>query len=255
MWKGLVKNKNTLSHSISLKKYSHIFFDLDNTLWDFEKNSRSAMQETFNFYQLNPKVDFNLFFNVYTQNNHALWDLYRKKQVGKKELIRLRFQDTLTELKIDGINPEEMNACYLNEMPKQKFLNDGAFDLLQYLTTKKYRLYIITNGFKEVQYKKLESSGLLNFFTKIFISEEIKTPKPGREIFEYAIKSANAKKTKSIMIGDDWETDVLGAIHFGIDAIHFDKHDVLVSQKIVKQNHSSGAIYKTGSLLQLLSCF
>ncbi len=254
-WKEWVKNRNTLNNSLSLKKYSHIFFDLDNTLWDFEKNSRSAMNETFNFYQLHLKVDFDIFFNVYSKNNDLLWNLYRKKEVGKKDLIRLRFQNTLSELKIEGINPLEMNALYLDEMPKQKFLNEGAVDLLRYLKTKRYHLYIITNGFKEVQYKKLQSSGLFPFFSKIFISEEIKTPKPGREIFEYAIKSSNAKKTKSLMIGDDIETDVLGAIRFGIDAIHFQNNENLVFQKMKMENTASGTVYKTGTFHQLKAYF
>ncbi len=108
-------------------------------------------------------------------------------------------------------------------MPKQKVLNDGVIDVLNYLKKKRYHLNIITNGFKEVQHSKIESSGLKPYFDKIFISEEIKSPKPMRAIFDYAIKSANAKKINSIMIGDDWEVDVMGAVNYGIDTVHFNK--------------------------------
>ncbi len=206
------------------KKYTHIFFDLDNTLWDFRKNSELAMQETFNqFPQAKKQIDFETFFEVYERHNHALWASYRKKEVVKKELIRRRFEDTFTELKITGIDPNEMNTCYLDEMPNQKALYPGVIETLEYLTTKHYQLNIITNGFKEVQHKKLQSSGLRNFFDKVFTSEEIKTPKPGREIFEHAIKSVNAKKTNSLMIGDDWEVDILGALNFGIDAVYINE--------------------------------
>ena len=213
------------------------------------------MREIFNNFRLTEVVDFNLFFTIYTKHNHQLWDLYRKKGIVKNELIRLRFQNTFTDLNINGINPVEMNALYLEEMPKQKVLVEGVPELLGFLKTKNYRMYIITNGFKEVQYKKLESSGLMPFFDKLFISEEIKSPKPGREIFEYSIKSANAKKSKSIMIGDDWEVDVMGALNFGIDAIHYINNNEFEFQRSKAENNTSGTVYRLGSFLQLTSCF
>ena len=108
-------------------------------------------------------------------------------------------------------------------MALQKHLVEGAMEVLDYLKSKNYRLFIITNGFKEVQHNKLYNTGLNTYFEKVFISEEVKTPKPGREIFEYAIKSANAKKKSSLMIGDDWDVDILGAINFGLDAVYYNK--------------------------------
>ena len=204
------------------KRYTHIFFDLDNTLWDFSKNSFYAMRFTFDsFLTKSQNIQFGHFFEIYSKHNHALWAEYRNKNIGKRELIRKRFQNTFDELKIDGIDAEQMNSFYLEEMPKQKILIDGALDILHYMRNKRYQLFIITNGFKEVQNKKLENSGLKSFFQKVFISEDIKTPKPGVEIFEYAIKSANAKKAGSLMIGDNWEGDILGAAGFGIDSVYF----------------------------------
>lgn len=242
-----------MTEKITLKKYTHLFFDLDNTLWDFKRNSRNAMLEAFKMFHLESKFDFDLFFETYAKNNHALWDLYRKNEIGKRELTRLRFQNTFDELALDGIDADEMNTTYLDVMPNQKVLNDGALELLKLLKSKKYNLYIITNGFKEVQTRKLESSGLKPFFNKVFISEEIKTPKPGREIFEYAIKSANAKKSKSLMIGDDWETDVMGAVNFGIDAMHY-INDITIEHEKINAVNSNQSIYKTGSFqyLQLI---
>lgn len=206
----------------SKKKYTHIFFDLDNTLWDFNQNSFYAMRTTFDKFATKVQnIEFGQFFEIYSKHNHALWTEYGNKNIGKKELIRKRFQNTFDELKIDSIDAEQMNSFYLKEMPKQKILNDGALDILHYLRNKRYQLFIITNGFKEVQNKKLENSGLKSFFQKVFISEDIKTPKPGVGIFEYAIKSANAKKAGSLMIGDNWEGDILGAVGFGIDSVYF----------------------------------
>lgn len=233
------------------KKYTHIFFDLDNTLWNFEKNSRYALLETFRYFQLDKKNDFDRFFEVYSKHNHQLWASYRKKEVGKKELIQKRFQNTLIEQKINGVDPLEMNAHYLSVMPKQKILNEGVLEILNYLKAKRYKMFIITNGFKEVQIKKLESSGLNLFFNKVFVSEEIKTPKPGKEIFVHAVKSANAKKRNSIMIGDDWDVDVLGALNFGIDAVYYDSSDHYELKRIVNPANNSNTLYKTGDLMNL----
>ena len=146
-----------------------------------------------------------------------------------------------------------MNTLYLNEMPKQKILNDGVIDILNYLKKKRYHLNIITNGFREVQHEKIETSGLKPFFDKIFISEEIKSPKPEREIFEYSIKSANAKKSKSIMVGDDWEIDVLGALNCGIDAIHYQNNPGQNLTNVRNPLNSSYAVYKIGLIGHLKS--
>lgn len=234
------------------KKYTHLFFDLDNTLWDFERNSRSAMRLTFEHFQFgNTKIDFDLFFKVYSKHNKNLWDSYRKKEVGKKEVIQRRFQNTFDDLGIKNAIPETINDFYLNEMPKQRFLIDGALDLLDYLKKRRYRLFIITNGFSEVQHNKLKSSGLYPYFDKIFISEEIKSPKPTREIFEHAIRSSNAKKIQSMMIGDDWGADVLGAINFGIDVVYFDKSLENKALSKVDVERYSGSFFNINYLHEL----
>jgi putative hydrolase of the HAD superfamily len=233
------------------KKYTHIFFDLDNTLWDFERNSRNAMFVAFHQFKLDGLCKFNLFFETYTKHNHALWESYRKNEVVKKELTRLRFENTFTELELNGVDAIEINNLYLNEMPKQKKLNEGVTEILIYLKKKRYHLNIITNGFREVQREKIETSGLKPYFDKIFISEEIKSPKPEREIFEYSIKSANAKKVNSIMVGDDWEVDVLGAVNCGIDAVHYQNRIEQNLTKVSNPNNTPYTIFKIGTLNHL----
>ncbi len=236
------------------RKYTHIFFDLDNTLWDFRKNSKLAMQQTFNHFKLGEKqVDFNQFIEVYEKINHTLWASYRKKEVSKKELIKKRFESTFGELGITGIVPEEMNAIYLGEMPSQKILYPGVIGTLEYLKGRRYILNIITNGFTEVQYKKLESSGLRPFFNRVFTSEEVKTPKPGREIFEHAIRSVNAKKAASLMIGDDWEVDIVGALNFGIDAVFIGDQTQEIKRLIETYGQNKNRIYAFNSVRQLQS--
>ncbi len=229
-------------------KYTHIFFDLDNTLWDFEKNSYLAMNEAFKHFIKEPEVIFDVFFTVYTKYNDFLWNEYRNQQIVKKELILKRFRLTFDDLNINNVDPEQMNEFYLSEMPKQKFLNEGAFELLEYLKKKNYQLSIITNGFREVQFKKLGSSGLSGYFAKVFISEIVKTPKPGREIFEYAIKSTNAKKSKSLMVGDDWEVDILGAFNYGIDSIYYNRENSYTESKKMLKRSRENKIYLVNTL-------
>ncbi len=203
------------------KIYTHIFFDLDNTLWDFKENSFHAMQSAFIHVDVpKEKVTFPVFFDVYSKHNAFLWQEYRENRITKNELTKRRFKYTFDDLGVSGINPEEMNTIYLSEMPKQRKLMPGAADVLFYLRKKNYILNIITNGFKEVQNEKLLNSGIKDFFKKIYISEDIKIPKPSYEIFEYAIKSSNARKSQSLMVGDDWEVDIVGANNYGIDSVY-----------------------------------
>jgi putative hydrolase of the HAD superfamily len=199
--------------------YKHLFFDLDNTLWDFDLNSWHALREVYNGYGL-PDGAYQQFNEAYNRHNDRLWEEYRQHRITKQELASSRFNLTFGELGISGIDGAEFNRLYLEEMPVQTRLCDGVREILERLVFR-YSLHIITNGFIEVQYKKLESSGLRRYFKNVFISEEIKYPKPSPEIFHHALKSSNARKRESLMIGDSWEVDVLGALRSGIDQVHY----------------------------------
>ncbi len=235
------------------KNYTHLFFDLDNTLWDFEINAQNAMQIAFSKYELHYEtINFQLFFRIFSKNNHLLWKNYRKGEVGKKELVSLRFQQTFDELRISGIDPLEINEFYLNEMPKQKCLLTGTEHVLRYLKSNGYEMYIITNGFTRVQHQKLEAAGIHHYFRKIYTSEEIRSPKPAREIFDYAIKSSNARKSTSLMIGDDFETDVLGALAYGIDAVFLDRQGKFVDNNNAHISRFKNVLYKINTLEEIL---
>lgn len=231
------------------KKYKHIFFDLDNTLWDFKQNSHRAMQLAFQEFKITEKsqVGFESFFEVYSVHNHLLWKQYRNGNVAKTELIVKRFSNTFEDLNIKGVSPDDINKFYLQAMPGSNVLVNGALDVLLYLKKKNYALYIITNGFKEVQYLKLKGSGILPFFDKVYISEVIKNNKPAKEVFEYAVKSANAKKKQSIMVGDDWEADILGALNSGIDAVYYSENKNENETKAYPKNK----LYRIGMLHEL----
>ena len=205
-----------------MRTYDHLFFDLDNTLWDFTTNSRLAMEQTMEQKGLLSKLDsFDTFFHQYEQINHSLWNDYHSKRITKQKLIIDRFSRSLQSCGINNHDWIELNRQYLENMAVQTKLFPGTIETLTNLKSKGYQMHIITNGFREVQHSKLINSRLSRFFTKIFISEDIQTTKPHRQIFEYALKSTNALKKRSIMIGDSWETDIIGALEFGMDQIMF----------------------------------
>ena len=203
-------------------KYTHLFFDLDNTLWDFNSNSYDALYIALQKLDLLDKIgNYDQYFSVYYQVNERLWDLYRDNRITKNVLRGLRFEESLAlnNTPIPGIG-DRLNEAYLAEMPKQLKLVPGAREVLDYLHHK-YRMAIITYGFREVQAEKLLQTGLKKYFDKLFISEEIGAQKPHKLIFQHAVKSMNAPKKKSLMIGDSWDADIVGAMQFGMDQVYY----------------------------------
>jgi putative hydrolase of the HAD superfamily len=205
-----------------MRTYDHLFFDLDNTLWDFTANSKLAMYQNLEQHGILTQLEsFDSFFEEYEHINKSLWHDYHLKRITKQTLIVERFSRSLQQFGMTDLNWPEINHDYLKYMALQTALYPGTISTLQALKSKGYQMHIITNGFREVQYDKLRNCGLSGFFSKVFISEELKTTKPHRQIFEHALKSTNALKKKSVMIGDSWETDIQGAMDFGMDQVMF----------------------------------
>ena len=203
-------------------RYTHLFFDLDNTLWDFNANSYDALYLAMQKLDLMEKIgDYDHYFSIYYRVNERLWDLYRDNKITKNVLRGLRFEESLelNQTPMVGIG-DRLNDAYLAEMPKQMKLVPGAKEVLDHLHHR-YKMAIITNGFREVQAEKLLQTGLRLYFEKLFISEEIGAQKPHRLIFEHAVKSMNASKKKSLMIGDSWDADIVGAMQFGMDQVYY----------------------------------
>ena len=207
-----------------MKKYKHLFFDLDNTLWDFDNNSKIVLGYIFDKFELQKKgiPSKKNFINSYKKVNVELWFKYREGLLSKEILRSRRFLKTLQAFNIkDETLSEEIGHYYVSNSPFQTKLMDGARDVLFNLSLH-YNLHIITNGFKEVQFIKLKNSGLYDFFNKIIVSEDVGVLKPNKKIFEYALNTCDAKIEESLMIGDDIISDVLGAKSFGIDQVFFD---------------------------------
>lgn len=196
----------------------HIFFDLDHTLWDFDKNSGLAFNSIFGKNKV--AVELEEFLTAYAPINANYWKLFREDKVSKEELRLGRLRDTFTNLNmsLDDVQIERLSIEYIEHLPFHNHLLDGTIEMLDYLHPL-YDLHIITNGFKEVQFKKLESSGILKYFKSITTSEDVGVKKPHRKIFEVALKNASATVEESVMIGDNFEADILGARQFGMRAI------------------------------------
>ena len=204
-------------------KYAHIFFDLDHTLWDFNRNSRETLEELFEIYSLkNYGIKaFEDFVSTYRVVNDRMWDMYRKNEISKEQLRNTRFYETLLAFEVD--HPElasEIDREYIERSPHKTHLFPHAIDVLGYLS-EKYHLHIITNGFSEVQDIKLTKSGLKPYFKHKITSEMVGVNKPDPKIFTYALNAAGAKRKDSIMIGDNLMVDVVGARRVGMDQVFF----------------------------------
>jgi putative hydrolase of the HAD superfamily len=202
----------------------HLFFDLDRTLWDFEKNSEIALNHLFDELELNQNIlNFQTFHQLYKENNSLLWKQYGAGTLKKEVLRDERFRLTLEQLNVLDPNiVKRMSDGYVDLSPKQTALFPNAIETLQELQLEGFNMHIITNGFKEVQHIKLEKSGLTDFFDIIVCSEDVGKNKPSPDIFHHSLKHANAKPSDSVMIGDDFEVDILGALNIGMKGIHFD---------------------------------
>ena len=203
-------------------KYQHLFFDLDHTLWDFETNSKETIQELYNTHRLADLgiVDFDGFYSTYSAHNHRLWDRYTKGFIKQEELRWKRVYLSLLDFKVAN-EPlaKQMSQAYLEILPNKKHLFPYTIEILEYLKQRDYKMHLITNGFESVQFKKIKNSGLQDYFIEVITSEASNSLKPQKEIFEYALKNANASVEKSIMIGDNESADIQGGINIGMDTI------------------------------------
>jgi putative hydrolase of the HAD superfamily len=202
----------------------HLFFDLDRTLWDFERNSEIALAQLFHALHLHERIEsFEEFHAVYKVHNARLWKEYGTGRLKKEELRNERFRVALAHFQSDQTEiVQQLSDGYIELSPKQTALFPFAIETLSDLKKEGFRLHIITNGFKEVQFTKLGNSGLLPFFDIIICSEDVGKNKPDPAIFHHALSCANAQAQHSVMIGDDYEIDILGALNAGMHAIFFD---------------------------------
>lgn len=213
-----------------------IFFDLDHTLWDFEKNSALAFEEIISIYDLGiSHTDFNA---AYSPINAQYWKLYRDGLITQQELRYGRLRDCFIQLNFDAGDEllHSISEEYIRLLPENTHLFEGAVEILEYLKSR-YRLHIITNGPHDVQERKLKNADISRYFDTVTNSELAGCKKPHAGIFEYALAAANVTCDDAIMIGDCIEADVQGAIACGLDAIYFNENRFDAPADILQVNH------------------
>lgn len=207
----------------SEKKYQHLLFDLDHTLWDFEANAKATLQELHTALQLEKKGvnDFQLFHKNYIAHNEKLWERYRNGHIKQEELRIKRMWLALLDFQIaDEELARELSTRFLDLLPTRTILFPYAKEILQYLVVKGYTLHLVTNGFERTQQNKLMYSGLRPFFKEIITSEGSGSLKPNKEIFQFALDKCAATADQCIMIGDNVDVDIIGAMNAGIDQVY-----------------------------------
>ncbi|MFT7229574.1 MAG: putative hydrolase of the HAD superfamily [Bacteroidia bacterium] len=205
----------------------NIFFDLDHTIWDFDANAEETLRELYQIYQIRflshrSEQDF---LDIYVRNNNEMWKLYRQNKITKDVLRSKRFVDTFREMEVDEEEiPHNIWEKYLEICPTKTILMPGARETLDYLAGK-YVLHLITNGFAEVQRRKLVHSDLGKYFQSLTISEEVGVQKPHPLVFETALKNAKSSLKTSHYVGDNLEADIKGAIGSGWKAYWLTQDD------------------------------
>ncbi len=198
-------------------EYRSIFIDLDDTLWAFTENARDTFEEMYHQYRFERYFQsFDHFMELYVPKNLELWDLYGRHEISKDELNARRFSYPLLQVGVD--DPALVKAYsdgFFAAIPYKRKLMPHAMEALEYLSGK-YRLYILSNGFRELQEQKMRSAGILHYFRKIVLSEDIGAHKPFPAIFNFAMSATQSEFRTSLMIGDNWKNDVAGARDVGM---------------------------------------
>ena len=200
-----------------------VFFDLDHTLWDFEKNSALTFEEILPKHGV--EIALNDFLEVYVPANLVFWRLFREEKITKAELRYQRLKSvfdtlgyTVSDTTINSLADE-----YINQLSNHTNLFPYTLEILDYLKPK-YKLHIITNGFQEIQTKKLINSGIAHYFEQVIDSEMAGVKKPNPIIFNLGLNKAKVNASAALMIGDSLEADILGAKKAGLYALHFNAH-------------------------------
>ena len=213
-----------------MKQYKDLFVDFDDTLYDTYGNAVIALQETFNDFQLKQYFpDYQVFSDAYWAANIDLWGRYSKGEITRDYLIVERFRRPLSAGNGVPVTEQlclQVGDAFLEHCSCKPGVVAGAHELMAYLKKKGYRMHMTSNGFHEVQYKKLAACGLRDYFDTVILSEDAGVNKPSPAYFDYALKVSGAERQSTLMIGDNLQTDIQGALRAGIDALLFNRWQV-----------------------------
>lgn len=226
-------------------RYDVLFIDLDDTLYDFSANSLEAYRAVYALLGYERWFDsFEHYFAIYEARNKELWERYAAGEITKECLNAERYAHPLRMVGVS--DADVLGACFWDEarlrLPLGGRLMPHALEVLDYLRPK-YKLYILSNGFAELQSRKMQSAGITHYFDGMVLSEDVGVNKPGAEIFNHALQMAGTTADRALMIGDNYAVDIVGAQGVGIDQVYYDvgKEAIIVTPPT----------YTVGSLLQL----
>ena len=227
-----------------MQRYKNLFIDLDDTIYDFSGASRESFQETYDLLHYERYFDsFEHYLSLYEPYNLELWRIYGEGKITKEELNRRRYSHPLECV---GVNDQQLADTFCREalgrIPTKGPLMPGALELLEYLRPK-YNMYILSNGFKELQSRKMRTAGIDGYFDALILSEDIGVNKPNRELYEYALVRTGSKLNESLMIGDMFDTDIVGAANIGMEQMYYNPKE--------KKGHAFSPTYEVTHLLQI----
>jgi putative hydrolase of the HAD superfamily len=227
-----------------MQRYKNLFIDLDDTIYDFSGASRESFRETYDLLHYERYFDsFEHYLSLYEPYNLELWRIYGEGKITKEELNRRRYSHPLECV---GVNDQQLADTFCREalgrIPTKGPLMPGALELLEYLRPK-YNMYILSNGFKELQSRKMRTAGIDGYFDALILSEDIGINKPNRELYEYALGRTGSKLNESLMIGDMFDTDIVGAANIGMEQMYYNPKE--------KKGHAFSPTYEVTHLLQI----
>jgi putative hydrolase of the HAD superfamily len=227
-----------------MQRYKNLFIDLDDTIYDFSGASRESFRETYDLLHYERYFDsFEHYLSLYEPYNLELWRIYGEGKITKEELNRRRYSHPLECV---GVNDQQLADTFCREalgrIPTKGPLMPGALELLEYLRPK-YNMYILSNGFKELQSRKMRTAGIDGYFDALILSEDIGINKPNRELYEYALVRTGSKLNESLMIGDMFDTDIVGAANIGMEQMYYNPKE--------KKGHAFSPTYEVTHLLQI----
>ena len=227
-----------------MQRYKNLFIDLDDTVYDFSAASEESFCETYELLQYGRFFDsFEHYLSIYKPYNLELWRIYGEGKITKEELNKRRYS---YPLECVGIHDQELADTFckeaLSRIPTEGPLMPGAIELLEYLRPK-YRMFILSNGFKELQSRKMHAAGIDKYFDELILSEDIGVNKPNRELYDYALQKTGSTLEESLMIGDMFETDIAGAANIGMEQIYYNPKG--------KQGHPFVPTYEVRHLLEI----
>ena len=227
-----------------MQRYKNLFIDLDDTIYDFSGASRESFRETYDLLHYERYFDsFEHYLSLYEPYNLELWRIYGEGKITKEELNKRRYSHPLECV---GVKDQQLADTFCHEalgrIPTKGPLMPGAMEILEYLRPK-YNMYILSNGFKELQSRKMRTAGIDGYFDALILSEDIGINKPNRELYEYALEKTGSILSESLMIGDMFDTDIVGAANIGMEQMYYNPKE--------KKGHPFTPTYEVTHLLQI----